>query len=320
MNKIHVREGHLRLGPVRVHGALCDSDHTCVPATAYLAGPMRGLPYWNFPAFQDAAQQLQVNGWAIHSPAEHDLAMGLIPVEDGTVDFPVSACLDWDFKKIAESSCVITLPGWETSTGCHWELTVAHALGKAVFQYPELTPVELPEVVTQPVAVQRAHVPQAVWDARMAAASGPPPDYAHMRGVNGPGAWSRTAERSGASAEGVQRVATLAGEVRVVDPETGGAKGSKPERFDLIPADVMEELARHYGRGCQKYADRNWERGYKWSLSVAALERHLNLWKQGQDIDHDPEIGDFPHLVAVIWHACALLAFGKRGIGMDDRA
>ena len=81
-----------------------------------------------------------------------------------------------------------------------------------------------------------------------------------------------------------------------------------------------EELARHYGRGCQKYADRNWERGYKWSLSVAALERHLNLWKQGQDVDHDPEIGDFPHLVAVIWHACALLAFGKRGIGTDDRA
>ena len=111
----------------------------------------------------------------------------------------------------------------------------------------------------------------------------------------------------------------MTNEIRTTS-STGGEKGVKDERFDLIPADVMEELARHYGRGCQKYADRNWERGYKWSLSVAALERHLNLWKQRQDIDHDPEIGDFPHLVAVIWHACALLAFQKRGKGTDDRA
>ena len=50
--------------------------------------------------------------------------------------------------------CIIILPGWERSTGCHYELSVCHALGKPVFQYPEMTPVELPGVVTDPVRIQ----------------------------------------------------------------------------------------------------------------------------------------------------------------------
>ena len=289
-------------------------------AVAYLGGPMRGISYWNFPAFDAAQADLEAAGWKIHSPAEHDRSMGLVPVEDGTVTFPVSACLDWDFARIAESNCIIVLPGWEKSTGCHWELTVAYALGKPVFQYPELTPVELPKVVTDPTRVTGDD-----WSAvDLKRNQDSVPDYyAHMRGVDGPGAHAQLPGVNPVAAActiTTHHVADKHGEVRVVDPVTGGAKGSKPERFDLIPADVMEELARHYGRGCLKYADRNWEKGYKWSLSLAALERHLNLWKQRQDIDHDPEVGDFPHLVAVIWHACALLAFGKRGIGTDDRA
>lgn len=101
--------------------------------------------------------------------------------------------------------------------------------------------------------------------------------------------------------------------------ESGGQKGVKLQRFDLLPSDVLWELATHYGRGCKKYDDRNWEKGYPWSWSLAALERHLNLWKQGEDTDDDPVVGPFPHLIAVIWHACSLLAFQKRGLGSDDR-
>jgi hypothetical protein len=77
----------------------------------------------------------------------------------------------------------------------------------------------------------------------------------------------------------------------------------------------MWQLAEHYGKGCAKYADRNWEKGYKWGLSVAALERHLNLWRQGESIDK--ETGSH-HLIAVIWHAIALLVFELRGLGTDD--
>lgn len=104
-------------------------------------------------------------------------------------------------------------------------------------------------------------------------------------------------------------------EVRITDSITGGEKGSKLARFDLIPPEAHWELAEVYGRGSLKYADRNWEKGYKWGLSVAALERHLNLWKRGES--RDPETGCH-HLSQVAWHAFTLLTYELRGLGTDD--
>lgn len=104
-------------------------------------------------------------------------------------------------------------------------------------------------------------------------------------------------------------------EVRVVDERTGGEKGSKLARFSLIPPEFMWALAEHYGIGARKYADRNWERGYKWSLSIDALERHLVQWKMGETFD--PETGS-NHLIAAAWHCCALFIYQLRGLGTDD--
>jgi len=105
-------------------------------------------------------------------------------------------------------------------------------------------------------------------------------------------------------------------EVRVVDPTTGGAKGQKLARFDLIPPRPLKALAEHYGKGAAKYEDRNWERGYKWSLSYAALHRHLNAWWSGED--NDPELGS-SHLDAVLFHAMALREFTDTHPELDDR-
>lgn len=104
-------------------------------------------------------------------------------------------------------------------------------------------------------------------------------------------------------------------EVRVVDPVSGGEKGAKLQRFSLIPSAFLWELASHYGRGARKYADRNWEKGYAWSLSVDALSRHLHQWLMGEN--DDTETGT-NHLIAVAWHACALFTFQLRGLGSDD--
>lgn len=136
-------------------------------------------------------------------------------------------------------------------------------------------------------------------------------------------------------------------EVRTTDATTGGQKGTKLARFSLIPHDFLWALAEHYGKGAIKYTrygacscakiarsletlkhwvgcnalkaeregDRNWEKGYRWSLSVDALERHLALWLNGED--NDPETGS-SHLVAVAWHVIALWWWHKRGLGTDD--
>jgi len=105
-------------------------------------------------------------------------------------------------------------------------------------------------------------------------------------------------------------------EIRVVNAETGGEKGSKMERFDLVPAEPMRQIARHYGVGAEKYSERNWERGYDWSLSIAALERHLNAWKAGEDIDEETGSN---HLTAVAFHVLALLQFTEEHPELDDR-
>lgn len=104
-------------------------------------------------------------------------------------------------------------------------------------------------------------------------------------------------------------------ETITVDETTGGQKGSKLARFSLIPQDFLWALAEHYGKGAKKYAERNWEKGYKWSLSQDALERHLKQWLLGED--NDPETGT-NHMIAVAWHAIALYVYQTRGLGTDD--
>lgn len=97
---------------------------------------------------------------------------------------------------------------------------------------------------------------------------------------------------------------------------TGGEKGAKLAAFDLVPVSPLTQLAEHYGRGAQKYADRNWERGIAWSLNYAALMRHVTQWWGGEDLD--PETGSH-HLAAVAWHAFALLEYAETHPELDDR-
>lgn len=109
---------------------------------------------------------------------------------------------------------------------------------------------------------------------------------------------------------------------------TGGRKGTKPERPDLIPVAPLRELARHYSFGAEKYTERdeggnithdganNWQLGYNWSLSYAALLRHLLAFWEGEDID--AETGS-KHIIAVAWHAFALAWYMDNRREFDDR-
>lgn len=104
-------------------------------------------------------------------------------------------------------------------------------------------------------------------------------------------------------------------EVRVTS-ETGGQKGTKPARYDLIPAQPLETLARLYGRGAEKYDDHNWRKGYDWSLSFAALQRHA--WQFWNGEDNDAETG-LPHMASVAFHALALIEFMETHRDFDNR-
>jgi hypothetical protein len=111
-------------------------------------------------------------------------------------------------------------------------------------------------------------------------------------------------------------------ETRITDAYTGGQKGTKLARYDLIPVAPLEEVAKLYGSGALKYEDRNWEKGYAWSLSYSALGRHANAFWDGESIDigTPEEPGTLRHhLAAVVFHAFALMEMQHRNAGTDDR-
>lgn len=120
----------------------------------------------------------------------------------------------------------------------------------------------------------------------------------------------------------------MSDEVISTNEKTGGQKGVKLARFDLIPAFPLIALAEHYGKGSRKYADRNWEKGYEWGKSFAALQRHAWLFWQGEDYDlHKPdcpkdcsEHTGSAHLTAVAWHAFALLEWMRTHPELDTRS
>ena len=292
-------------------GHAAGPNHDLLVSVAYLAGPMRGIDQANFPAFDAAAVVLRGMGWTIFSPADNDRDNGY----DGNNVAPDGEnhkLFAWDLARILEASCVIVLPGWETSTGCHWEFAVAHATGKPVFQYPELTPVELPDVVKQPVASQNALdltapaeaffvTPREVFrytatDSRITTSDA---QIARDRGVDGPGAY---AERPG--------------ETRVVDPTSGGEKGQKATQVSTLDPVALDMLGRVGGMGAAKYDRYNYLKGYAWHLSFDAAMRHALAFWAGEDLDEESGL---PHTAHAAWHLNALTSFFVRGIGTDDR-
>lgn len=105
-------------------------------------------------------------------------------------------------------------------------------------------------------------------------------------------------------------------EKRIVNAKTGGEKGTKDERFELLPWDQLGKIARHYAVGAEKYADNNWRKGYDWSLSFGAMQRHLAAFWSGEDFDE--ETGS-PHLAAAAFHCFALMLFMDAYPELDDR-
>lgn len=87
-------------------------------AVLYVAGPMTGLPDFNYPAFDKAGRDLQERGYAVLNPAR------VFDVEPASwKGYMVRALAD-----VASSDGLALLPGWENSKGARLEVQVAFAL------------------------------------------------------------------------------------------------------------------------------------------------------------------------------------------------
>lgn len=87
-------------------------------------------------------------------------------------------------------------------------------------------------------------------------------------------------------------------------------------RHDLVPAFAQEQYARVLTKGAEKYAERNWEHGMKWSKVLASMKRHINAFEKGEDFD--PETG-LLHMAHVMCNAAFMTEYYKIFPQGDDR-
>lgn len=90
----------------------------------YVAGPMTGIPEYNYPAFLRAAQRLRDKGFAVLSPLDVDKEI-----------VPGASKPAWEWymrrtiKMLMDADAVALLPDWESSKGAVIEWELARTLG-----------------------------------------------------------------------------------------------------------------------------------------------------------------------------------------------
>lgn len=113
----------------------------------YTAGPMTGIPQYNFPAFDRMAALLREHGHDVISPAELDDPADrarAMASPDGAPQTAHGFGKTWgdflarDVKLLADDGIegIVVLPGWEASRGSRLETFVGNALcGLPVFEF-----------------------------------------------------------------------------------------------------------------------------------------------------------------------------------------
>jgi len=104
--------------------------------------------------------------------------------------------------------------------------------------------------------------------------------------------------------------------------KTGEKKDEGKPRWELLPLDALEEIARVLTFGAKKYEARNWERGIAYGRVIGAAFRHLTkFWmaKLRGESAIDPET-NCHHLSEAACEILFALAYELRGMTQfDDR-
>lgn len=95
----------------------------------YVAGPMSGLPAFNFPAFHAYAAQLRADGWHVVNPAEINPDSAL----------PWAECMRRDIAALVTCDAIHLLSGWRASKGATLEHHIAERLGLVIHEATSVT-------------------------------------------------------------------------------------------------------------------------------------------------------------------------------------
>jgi hypothetical protein len=87
-------------------------------------------------------------------------------------------------------------------------------------------------------------------------------------------------------------------------------------QWNLLPLKYLRGTVRVLMFGAKKYAPWNWRKGMPWTQPYNALQRHLDAWIEGEDID--PETGE-NHLDHAMCELVFLRCFVEEHPDKDDR-
>ena len=94
----------------------------------YVAGPMTGIPDFNYPAFNAVADQLRALGYEVENPADHGIVEGA-----QWADY-----MAYDLTRLGLCGVIALLPDWEHSKGARLEVLIAERLGMTVVNARDL--------------------------------------------------------------------------------------------------------------------------------------------------------------------------------------
>lgn len=109
--------------------------------TIYIAGPMRGIKYFNFPAFDQAERLLTGAGYRVVNPANLDRQLGFDETsypddydwqDLSKIGFSLPDAVIRDAEAITQCDGIYLLAGWENSKGAKAERAIAEWLGLSV--------------------------------------------------------------------------------------------------------------------------------------------------------------------------------------------
>lgn len=89
----------------------------------------------------------------------------------------------------------------------------------------------------------------------------------------------------------------------------------KPD-LTLLPRHAKNEIARALMFGAAKYGRNNYKLGMNWSRLLAAAERHITAFADGEDLDEETKLTHLAHAGACI---SMLLHYYHTKTGTDNR-
>jgi len=109
--------------------------------------------------------------------------------------------------------------------------------------------------------------------------------------------------------------------------ESKGTKFDEDKiRLELIPPELLFSIGTILTFGANKYDDRDWEKGMKWSRVFGAAMRHAWAWWGGKgptsnsfvfgSLDDETKRSHLWHLGCCV---AFLIAYEERNVGEDDR-